>query len=319
MSTDLVSVIIPTYNKCEYLSKVLESVFTQTYKNYEVIVVDDGSTDNTKNVIQNYNSPIHYVYQSNNGPAAARNTGLRYATGNLIAFLDSDDIWRPQKLQKSVQQINSHKTHHMVFTNVRFLDHTKNELKVTKYTEYHAANLRQILLMRCIITMSSVLLKRTVFDALGHFDESLRYAEDWLFFYKVAREYSVGIITEPLTIYNVLQNSMMRVEDQTRLVHDVCAVIDKIFSYPENEVSSLTKNQSCARYLREIAGFALHKGSREEAKKYISMAFQHDPRSYNTFFLYLKYLLKPYKVYNIVRKAKNRIEFVFLDKTKKQQ
>ena len=97
-----VSVVIPTYNSSQFIVETLESVFAQTYKDYEIIVVDDGSTDNTKEVLQPYTSRIKYIYKENGGPASARNVGIKSAQGEYIAFLDSDDRWLPEKLEKHI-------------------------------------------------------------------------------------------------------------------------------------------------------------------------------------------------------------------------
>ena len=102
LASPLVSVVIPTYNSAEFLIQALESVFNQTYTNYEVIVVDDGSTDNTRQVIEPYRSRLNYIYQANQGVAVARNKGIEVARGEWIAFLDADDLFLPQKLQQQV-------------------------------------------------------------------------------------------------------------------------------------------------------------------------------------------------------------------------
>jgi len=100
--TPLVSVVIPTYNSADFLIQALNSVLNQTYSNYEIIVVDDGSSDNTSQAIEPWRSQIRYIYQDNQGVAAARNRGIDAATGDFIAFLDADDLFLPQKLQQQV-------------------------------------------------------------------------------------------------------------------------------------------------------------------------------------------------------------------------
>lgn len=103
MAEPLISVVIPTYNRAHYVCEAIDSVLAQTYKNIEIIAVDDGSTDNTKDIIQQYSSRIKYIYQNNAGPSAARNNGIKQSNGDLIAFLDSDDIWLAEKLERQVE------------------------------------------------------------------------------------------------------------------------------------------------------------------------------------------------------------------------
>ena len=98
----LVSVIIPTYNSSQYIKEAIDSVLAQTYKNFEIIVIDDGSTDNTKEVLAPYLSVIKYIYKNNGGPASARNRGIKEANGEFVAFLDADDVWKPDRLARGV-------------------------------------------------------------------------------------------------------------------------------------------------------------------------------------------------------------------------
>jgi teichuronic acid biosynthesis glycosyltransferase TuaG len=106
MENELVSVIMPAFNSALYISKTIESVISQTYKNWELIIVDDGSTDDTKLIVSNFTknySNIHYYYQLNGKQGKARNTGIKYSRGTYVAFLDSDDLWLPEKLEKSLK------------------------------------------------------------------------------------------------------------------------------------------------------------------------------------------------------------------------
>ena len=97
-----VSVIIPTYQRAHVVGRAINSALAQTYPDIEILIIDDGSTDNTAQVVQGYGSNVHYIYQGNQGRPAARNNGIRHATGEFIAILDSDDWWQPSKLEKQV-------------------------------------------------------------------------------------------------------------------------------------------------------------------------------------------------------------------------
>src|SRR4030042_587586 len=117
-----VSVIITTYNRVHFVCEAIDSVLNQTFKDFEIIVVDDGSTDNTKEALKRYSKNIFYIYQSNKGRSQARNTGLKVAKGDYIAFLDDDDIWVPHKLEKQVAFMDSNPNIGLVHTITEVID-----------------------------------------------------------------------------------------------------------------------------------------------------------------------------------------------------
>ena len=118
----LVSVIIPTYNQREYLVQAIESVLAQTYESVEVIVVDDGSTDDTAQAVATMGRAVRYIRQSNRGAAASRNAGIAHATGQYVAFLDHDDLWMPQKLAMQVSLFGEDAKLGLVYSAIRFFD-----------------------------------------------------------------------------------------------------------------------------------------------------------------------------------------------------
>jgi glycosyltransferase involved in cell wall biosynthesis len=121
-SVPKVSVVIPTYNCSSYLKEAVDSVLNQTYRNYEVLVVDDGSSDGTRCTLEPYLDTINYIYQENRGAPAARNTGIRAATGEFIALLDADDVWLPEKLQLQMEYFESHENCSLVYTDMKTFD-----------------------------------------------------------------------------------------------------------------------------------------------------------------------------------------------------
>ena len=110
----LVSIIIPTYNREKIIGRAIDSVFAQTWQNFEIIVLDDGSQDNTKAVVEAYGPKVKYFYQGNKGIAGARNGGMRHAGGDYLAFLDSDDYWLPAKLEKQMALFGEHPEYGMI-------------------------------------------------------------------------------------------------------------------------------------------------------------------------------------------------------------
>ena len=194
------SVIIPTYNREKFLKIALESVLGQTFKDFELIIVDDGSVDDTSELIKNYSDErIKYYYQANMGVASARNQGFKLSKGEFIAFLDSDDRWDPRKLQITLNCINKFPniyffhTEEIWYRRGKFLNQKKRHKKPSGYVFRQALPL-------CCIGISTAMIKREVFDTVGEFDETLPACEDYDFLLRATHKYEVKLIEEPLTI-----------------------------------------------------------------------------------------------------------------------
>jgi len=204
-----ISVIIPTYNRATLIGETLESVIRQTRPVDDILVVDDGSTDNTEQVIRAYGPYItEYVKQSNAGPAAARNRGIKEAKGEFIAFLDSDDIWEQNKTELQMEWFAKNESLDLVFCNIRNFDETdENEVleignpRIKSYLIANSSNLKGIL--NCLIGQNvigtpSVIVRRSCFDRVGPFDESLRIAEDFDWWLRAARICRFGFVNAVL-------------------------------------------------------------------------------------------------------------------------
>jgi glycosyltransferase involved in cell wall biosynthesis len=204
----LVSVIIPVYNGERYLSYTLESVIAQTEKNWEIISVNDGSTDHSQTILEeyamNYPDHIRVIPVNNGGVSRARNTGVSEARGTYIAFLDQDDLWMPQKLQLQVEQFRSDKNLGISYTNESIIDHTGSVVreKVLIFNEkLNRGFVFEYLVFENFIPISSVMLKRDLFIAIGGFDPRYSLAEDYDFLLKAVKKASVDYIDAPLLLY----------------------------------------------------------------------------------------------------------------------
>ena len=195
-----VSVVIPTYNRCRELERALNSVLSQTIQPEEVIIVDDGSNDQTLNMLQQYEKQdIKIIHQANRGVSAARNRGVEEGGSEWIAFLDSDDWWLPDKLQK---QINFHREYPQFLisqTNEIWIRHNVR-VNPKKYHEKRAGWIFHICLERCMITPSAVMINRQIFEDVGFFDQNLPACEDYDLWLRVACKYPVGLIKEELVV-----------------------------------------------------------------------------------------------------------------------
>lgn len=200
-----VSVVISTYNRAHFVSDAIDSVLNQTFKDLEIVVVDDGSTDNTRQVLEKYGDSIHYVYQENKGRAEARNTGIKFAKGEYIAFLDDDDMWLPQKLEKQVVFLNAHPDIGLVHTFTKVIDEGGKPLR--KATKHHLKLYKKAIKMGyayegmsqlCIMFLSTTMVRKWCFDKVGLFDPNIPAFEDWDFYLRLALKYPIGTIKESL-------------------------------------------------------------------------------------------------------------------------
>mgnify|MGYP002641625707 CR=1 FL=1 len=191
MTAPLISVIIPTYNSAPYLSEALDSVLAQTHTCIEVLVIDDGSTDNTAAVMADYTDRTVYIRQVRAGPSRARNRGIAEAKGAYTAFLDADDTWLPSKLEKQLSILQREPEVGLIYSrSVDFRDQTGEELRVYP-KEMHSGMLFDLLLEAPLFGLPSVVVRTRVLKELGGFDEGLRTAEDTHLYLRIARNHKI--------------------------------------------------------------------------------------------------------------------------------
>jgi glycosyltransferase involved in cell wall biosynthesis len=195
----LVSVIIPTYNRGWILTEAIDSVLGQDFQNYELIVVDDGSTDDTREILDTYRGDIIVLWQTNKGVSAARNRGIAQAGGQLLAFLDSDDLWLPRKLSRQVDFFKSHPDAVINQTEEIWI---RNDVRVNPKDRHRKPSgmIFERSLELCLVSPSAVMIKKTLFDAVGGFDENLPACEDYDLWLRVGCRYPVYLIDTPLII-----------------------------------------------------------------------------------------------------------------------
>lgn len=228
MSAPLVSVVIPSYNHARFVTEAVDSVLSQTNCQIEVIVVDDGSTDNTREVLASYGSRIRYIYQDNKGLPGARNTGIRAALGEWVAVLDSDDYWHPQKTERQLAAVAAHPEADVVGSPGGDLP-MPELLPLDPPTRW--LSIRDFLLITPM-SASSTMVRRRCFDAVGLFDESLRSAEDRDMWLRLAARVRVLQVTTPCWHYRVHEGQMSR--NPQRMYDNFLRVVDKFFSeHPE--------------------------------------------------------------------------------------
>lgn len=228
-SSPLVSIILPTYNGAPFLPESVESILAQTYNPYEVIIVDDGSTDNTKEVLKPFAQKIRYInLEQNKGLPVARNTGIRLAQGEYIAFIDADDLWLPEKLQTNVEYFGRHPDVGMVYSGHTNIDEKGRTLNGGVKKRLPSGKIFfQLYSEQNFIIPSSVVVRKEVFETTGLFDEQLVNCQDWDMWLRIAFYFKIEGINEPLVKYRHNPHSLSK--NRNNVLKYQKLVIDKTY------------------------------------------------------------------------------------------
>lgn len=209
----LVSVIIPTYNREALITLAVQSVLNQTYRQIEIIVVDDGSTDNTREVLREYDGEIKYIYQERSERSKARNEGFMRSRGDYIAFLDSDDLWLPTKVEQQVWVLNEHPDVGLVYAAVKFIDINGEPYFGKLWWDEPARKvLYEDLMTHNVITgsLSTIMVRRECLDRVGLFDESMNICEDLDLYRRIATHYKFHKIDSVLVKIRIHEDNTQR-------------------------------------------------------------------------------------------------------------
>jgi len=230
-----VSIIVPCYNHGHYLSHAISSVLAQTFTHWEAIIVDDGSTDNTHEVAAQVADPrVHYIYQVNQGLSAARNTGIRSAVGEYLAFLDADDEWEPRFLERCVDVLSRQETVTAVVTLTRFIDESGTELPRQGGQAIRSAEFRERLIEGGFFPPNAIVVQTDAVRQVGLFDESLTSVEDWDLWLRITDAGGImQSISEPLARYRISTGSMST--NAGRMHANRMAVLAKQYGHPDGE------------------------------------------------------------------------------------
>lgn len=182
MSSRLISCIVPVFNGERYVREAVDSILAQTHRPLEIIVVDDGSTDGTAAIIEKYSAQVHYLLQPNSGPAAARNRGLRAARGDLLAFLDADDQWRPEKLARQWARLQKRPEIDLCFTRYKNFWMAELAEEEGRYRDHPLSG------SQSAWSICTLLAPRAAFEKFGCFDETIREFENMRWFLRAARK-----------------------------------------------------------------------------------------------------------------------------------
>ncbi len=226
-----VAVIIPAYNQSQYLRQAIQSVLDQTFIDWEAVIVDDGSSDDTRNVAHSFtDSRLRYIYQENRGLSAARNTGIRSSTAPYLSFLDSDDMFLPEKLALLLDALEQQPELGMVAGQAIPVD--ENNQRVGKIMDTPLPQQPERLLLGNPLHVGSVLLRQSWQEQAGFFDESLRSYEDWDMWLRLSvLGCRMSYVNKPVSLYRFHTAQMTRIG--TQMTTATFAVLDKLYADPE--------------------------------------------------------------------------------------
>lgn len=272
-----ISVIIPTYNHGKFICGAIDSVLFQGYPNKEVIVVDDGSTDNTAILVEKYiKLGVKYIYKNNGGLASSRNKGILNTTGSLISFLDADDVWLEDKLliQSSLMAIK--REIGLVGCGYYWTDENLKIIKTVKASNFKdKKSFRARLFLGNIVygSGSGVLVKRECFDKAGLFDEKLSAVEDWDMWFRIAESYEIRFVEKPLIMIRANRRSMSSPKNADKMLAAELQFLNKLFCDPGLRGNLLLRRKAYSYRYCSAARAYKETGRRKEAARYFFKAF----------------------------------------------
>lgn len=271
-----VAVIIPAYNQSLYLSQAIQSVLDQTFIDWEAVIVDDGSRDDTRNVAHSFtDSRLRYIYQENRGLSAARNTGIRNSTAPYLSFLDSDDMFLPEKLALLLAALEQQPELGLVAGQAVPVD--ENNQRVGKIMDTPLPQQPERLLLGNPLHVGSVLLHRSWQEQAGFFDENLRSYEDWDMWLRLGvLGCHMSYVNKPVSLYRFHTAQMTRIG--TQMTRATFAVLDKLYANPELPPAwQELHDQAYSRAYLRAAAQAYHATQYDYAKNCIENAIQLNP------------------------------------------
>ena len=280
-----VTVLIPSYNAAHFLPTSIESALSQTYQDFEIVVIDDGSSDKTKDVVKTYidkyPNKIHYLWQENKGLPAARNTGIAHSQGEYLALLDADDKWLPCRLEEEVGILDADSSIGIVHANITLIDVNGKEISTPKRQINHLNGFifNNILLRKADISCPTVLFRRSCSEEVGLFDINLSRlgCEDRDLWLRIAQKYKIAYIDKVLSYYRVSPQSMS--SNLEKMLAARLYVIDK-FCPPNDKDKQVLRNKALAKIFKDRGdGFLMQKDYIKARQEY-HKAIKHDPLAF---------------------------------------
>lgn len=274
-SSPLISIVMPAYNAEKYIKAAVDSVLNQSFSDFELIVADDGSTDDTGAIIKGYNDPrIKYLYQKNAGASKARNLGIINSRGKYVAFLDADDVWMPFKLMKQVYKFAQNPELGLVYGWVRSI-YPDGRLKYVSRPNKEGWVYKDLLLNNFQHNGSIQMVKKECFETVGLFDETLPHCQDYDLWVRIAKKYQFGVINDILVEYRVLPNSLSKQHKKLQKNH--FAIIERELCNADRSIKRI-RNKIYSNYYDYLFKTCYSvTNDKTSAHKYLLMSLVYDP------------------------------------------
>jgi len=230
----LVSVILPAYNSEKFIGRSLGSALAQSYRRLEVVVIDDGSTDRTRELVEEFADPrIRYLWQANAGQGPARNRGMRQCTGDYITFLDADDCYLPTKVEREVEFLERHSHYRVAYCGVRFFYSGQADRLLKVKSKGRSGNILPELMRDSFINPNAVMLAREVWERVGGFNETRYFPEEWELYLRIALAgYEFGFIDEDLVVVESRPGSNTTMAIQPQLKRNAIEMLERLMPKP---------------------------------------------------------------------------------------
>jgi len=269
-----VSVVIPAYNAERHIRETLDSVLAQTYRDFEVVVVDDGSTDRTREIVGSYGGPVRCIAQANAGPSAARNRGVREARGEFVAFVDSDDLWLREKLAEQVPLFDADGRVGLVYCHVQRITADGQPLPTPQMPK-PTGQVFVDFLFRNHCPTSAAVVRRECFERCGYFPEDMVWAEDWHLWLRIARRYEFAAARRVLARHRVHSSALTRQYEKAYL--GARSVLESALEEGDGPAAGAARRRGLHRLDRNQALSLLARGEPREARRCFWRAVRNGP------------------------------------------
>jgi len=276
----MVSVVISAHNASPWIAETLESIFAQTFRDFELIVVDDGSTDDTRQVVARYGPSVRLITIGRSGKSTGKNTGIRAAKGDYIAFVDADDLWTPEKLELQVELLRRQPDLAWAYADGYLFDDSTGKTvgRFGQIARLHSGNILRSLLLVDFIASPTPIVRRDILERVGCFDETLlrHQPEDWDLWLRIAADYPVGLVNQPLVRYRLHAASLTaREEPRSALEGQVFVVERAVARHPE--CLGNLRNRAIANLYLGTGRVMARNGNTAEAREMFAWAIRLAP------------------------------------------